>query len=215
MKVLFSIVCVAVAAVLGYIAEPSLRRDLDRFFEIPSADSDQAETSTKPQPTPAPAKPQPEPKPPVPKVTPEPAPEPEPVEPTPPTEVTPALEPEPSDHSTNPEPEPQKEPEPPAPEPTEETTNETEDTAAADGDAVIKIMQDSIRNGDIKEFKSDQVVEWKASGKETIDGENFDTGLVSYKAETIFGVKAIQAKALIKNGEVARWIWPKSGMEIH
>jgi hypothetical protein len=47
-----------------------------------------------------------------------------------------------------------------------------------------------------------------------VDGQPFQTGSVTYKAETIFGVKTIQAKALIKGGKVQRWIWPKSGMEI-
>ena len=45
-------------------------------------------------------------------------------------------------------------------------------------------------------------------------GSSFQTGTLNYKAETIFGVRTIQAKALISNGEVVRWIWPKSGMEI-
>jgi hypothetical protein len=79
---------------------------------------------------------------------------------------------------------------------------------------VVVIMQESIRDGQIKEFKFEQVLGWKAGEDETVDGEPFQTGLVSYKAETIFGVKTIQAKALIQNGKVARWIWPKSGMEI-
>jgi hypothetical protein len=75
-------------------------------------------------------------------------------------------------------------------------------------------MQESVRTGQIKEFTFDQVLAWKAEADETIDGETYQTGLASYKAETIFGVKTIQAKALIKNGKVQRWIWPKSGMEI-
>lgn len=75
-------------------------------------------------------------------------------------------------------------------------------------------MQESIRGGQIKEFRFDQVLGWKAGADETVDGEVFQTGTVSYKAETIFGVKTIQAKALIRDGKVQRWIWPKSGMEI-
>lgn len=75
-------------------------------------------------------------------------------------------------------------------------------------------MQESIRDGQIKEFRFEQVLNWKAGEKETVDGQDFQTGLISYKAETIFGVKTIQAKALIQNGKVLRWIWPKSGMEI-
>jgi hypothetical protein len=79
---------------------------------------------------------------------------------------------------------------------------------------VVKVMQESIRSGQIKEFTFDQVLGWEAGASESVDGEAFQTGNVSYKAETIFGVKTIQAKALIKEGKVHRWIWPKSGMEI-
>jgi hypothetical protein len=75
-------------------------------------------------------------------------------------------------------------------------------------------MQESVRDGQIKEFTFDQVLAWKAEADEIIDGETYQTGLASYKAETIFGVKTIQAKALIKGGKIQRWIWPKSGMEI-
>ena len=78
----------------------------------------------------------------------------------------------------------------------------------------VTIMQQIIRNGEIKEFTFDQVLGWKPEPTETVDGQEFQTGTVSYKAETIFGVKTIQAKALIKDGKVQRWIWPKSGMEI-
>jgi hypothetical protein len=79
---------------------------------------------------------------------------------------------------------------------------------------VVGLMQQSIKAAQIKEFTFDQVLEWAAAPDETIGGETYQTGLASYKAETIFGVKTIQAKALIKGGVVQRWIWPKSGMEI-
>ena len=75
-------------------------------------------------------------------------------------------------------------------------------------------MQENVRDGQIKEFTFDQVLAWKAEADEIIDGETYQTGLASYKAETIFGVKTIQAKALIKGGKIQRGIWPKSGMEI-
>jgi hypothetical protein len=79
---------------------------------------------------------------------------------------------------------------------------------------VVKVMQESIRAAQIKEFTFQQVLDWKAEADESVDGESYQTGLASYKAETIFGVKTIQAKALIKDGKVQRWIWPKSGMDI-
>lgn len=134
-----------------------------------------------------------------PPVTPAPVPEPEvPVDPAPMPEPTPTPEPEPT---PVPEPEPTPAPEPaPAP-------------AVAGGDPV-KAMQESVRTAQIKEFTFDQVLTWEAGPEEAVDGETYQTGLASYKAETIFGVKTIQAKALIKDGKVQRWIWPKSGMEI-
>jgi hypothetical protein len=102
---------------------------------------------------------------------------------------------------------------PPA-EPTPEPTPEPEPAAAGSGDHVA-IMKASIQAGEIKEFYFDQVLEWlPGEGTETIDGQVYQTGIASYKAETVFGVKTIQAKALIQGGKVVRWLWPKSGMEI-
>ena len=101
---------------------------------------------------------------------------------------------------------------PPAPE--SMPMPEAAPAAAAGSPDAVKAMQDSIKAAQIKEFTFDQVLEWKAEGDEIVDGETYQTGLASYKAETIFGVKTIQAKALIKGGKVQRWIWPKSGMEI-
>ncbi len=121
-------------------------------------------------------------------------------EPTPAVEPMPAKEPEVAT-------EPAKEPEPtPTPQPVV--------TAALSAEDIVKLMQESIRSGQIKEFTFDQVTGWKAGEEEELEGEKFQTGLAAYKAETIFGVKNIQAKALIQGGKVIRWIWPTSGLEI-
>lgn len=82
------------------------------------------------------------------------------------------------------------------------------------GAVLVKIMQTSIRNGQLKEFAFNQVRGWKPEANETVDGVLYQTGVAAYKAETVFGTKTILAKALIKNGKVARWIWPKSGIAI-
>ncbi len=127
-------------------------------------------------------------------------------EPAPVPEEAPAPAPEMADNTPAPEPAPMPQAEPePAPEP-----------AVPDGPVdVVAVMQSSIKDGQIKEFTFDQVTEWQATEEpETIDGDSYQTGLASYKAETVFGVKTIQAKALIKGGKVTRWLWPKSGMEI-
>ena len=152
---------------------------------------------------PTPEQPQPEPA-----VEIEPDPQPEPVtEPEPEPVTEPATEP-----AVQPEPEPATEPtaEPftePAPEP-------AVTPPPAQMMSPVGVMQQSIRSGQIKEFTVDQVQDWQAGPQETVDGQSYQTGTVTYRAETIFGVKTIQAKALIQNGRVVRWIWPKSGMEI-
>ena len=79
---------------------------------------------------------------------------------------------------------------------------------------VVKVMQESLRAGQIKEFTFDQVQEWKAEADETVLGEAFQTGSVSYNMDSIFGTKTVQAKAYIKGGKVQRWIWAKTGKEI-
>ena len=112
-------------------------------------------------------------------------------------------------------PEPAVTPEPtPPPEPAATSPAESAPTTEIASSDTVKIMQASIQAGQIKEFTFDQVVDWKQNPDEAADGEFYQIGLISYKAETIFGVKTILAKALIKGGKVQRWIWPKSGMEI-
>jgi hypothetical protein len=198
MNVVFPIFCVVAAGVAGYFLEPSLRptltgrtqvaivvQNLPEEEEVPAPPS----PAPKPEPTPAPA--------PAPK--PEPAPEPPPV-------VQQDPEPEPA-------PEPAPTPEPaPEPAPTPEPAPAAAATLSADD--IVKVMQESIKEKQVKEFAFEQVLGWKAGEEEEVDGVKYQTGQAAYKAETIFGVKTIQAKALIKEGKVAKWIWPNSGMEI-
>ena len=136
--------------------------------------------------------------------------------PEPPVAVAPEPAPTPTGESEEPSvtPEPTPAPEPaPAPEPNP-APEMTPPVAPAGNTDVVKAMQESVRAAQIKEFTFEQVLTWEAGAEESVDGETYQTGLASYKAETIFGVKTIQAKALLKGGKVLRWIWPKSGMEI-
>jgi hypothetical protein len=131
---------------------------------------------------------------------------------TPPVPPAPAPAPAPP-----PAPAPMPEPTPaPIPEATPEPapTSAPAAPAAAGSSDVVALMQKSIKAAQIKEFTFDQVLDWAAAPDEVVSGETYQTGVASYKAETIFGVKTIQAKALIKDGVLQRWIWPKSGMEI-
>jgi hypothetical protein len=102
----------------------------------------------------------------------------------------------------------------PEPMPVVEPTPAPAADAKLGDDEIIALMKDSIASGAVKEFTSDQVKGWKANGEETIDGTEYQTGLAAYEAATIFGVRPVQAKALIKDGKIERWVYAKSGMEI-
>ena len=199
MKFFFPILCVAAAGIAGYSLEPSMRPTLTGQAPAKAKALAEASDPAPPPVTPAPATPPP--------VTPPPVEPPAVVknDPEPPPVTPPPVEPPPV-AKTDPEP-PMEEPvAPPATPPTP--------AAALGPEDIVKLMQDSIRAKQVQEFTFDQVLGWKAGEEEEVDGEKYQTGVAAYKAETIFGVKTIQAKALIQGGEVKKWIWPNSGMEI-
>lgn len=102
-----------------------------------------------------------------------------------------------------------------APEPTPEPEVEAVAAPAELGEeAIIALMQESIAAGAINEFTSEQVKNWAFEGDETVDGTDYQVGVASYEAKTIFGKRVVKAKALIKGGKVERWVFAKSGMEI-
>lgn len=113
--------------------------------------------------------------------------------------------------------EPEPEPEPVAPEP---TPAEPAPIAAPTPTAPIgpvdpvKLMRESLQTNPVKEFSIGQVTTWSPGPEETIDGETFATGIISYETPTILGQKTMQAKALIKNGSIQKWTYTKSGIEI-
>ena len=122
----------------------------------------------------------------------------------------PAKAPSPAAPNATPEPKPAPEPAPtpePEPEPEPEPAN-------LNPEQIVAAMQESVKGGGIKEFKFEQVEGWKAGEEENVDGEMYQTGLAAYKAQTIFGEKTVQAKALIQKGKVVKWIYAKTGMEI-
>lgn len=208
MKTLLFLSGIAVAWVLGYMYEPSLRPSLigstakplpsmappqepeKDATPIPASSPVEAESVTVPQETPV-TIPEPQPTAQVKPVT--------PVE----HEPTASVEPEPTPQKAV-IPEPQKPAQPAKPVPTA-NTREVD---------VVKLMQSSIRKREISEFQYNDVVDWKQAPNETYQGSVFQVGIASYKAETVMGEKQILAKALIKDGKIVRWIWPKSGLQI-
>jgi hypothetical protein len=113
--------------------------------------------------------------------------------------------------------EPEPEPEPVAPEPTPvEPAPIAAPTPTAPIGPVdpVKLMRESLQTNPVKEFSIGQVTTWSPGPEETIDGETFATGIISYETPTILGQKSMQAKALIKNGSIQKWTYAKSGIEI-
>ncbi len=91
---------------------------------------------------------------------------------------------------------------------------EPEIASSLSPEKIVEAMQLSIRAGEIKEFTFDQVKSWEAGSDERIDGTKFQTGIVTYETETIFGMKEIKAKALIHQAEIMKWLFVNTGMQI-
>ena len=224
MKGTLAIFGLAVAGVAGYFMEPSMRYQLTGLApgEVVAKAGVVASAGDRKVAVPQPVVP-PETAPasvPVPAPVPEPAPVvvPEPLVPEPPAVAQVAPEPAVEGDGGSglvpgvavvpevpPAPQPEAEPEPAAPEPVAPPAGPVD---------VVAVMKKHIADGNIKEFTFQQVAGWKVGAEEVIDGETYQTGLIRYNAETIFGTKLIEAKALIRDGEVVKWIWPKSNMEI-
>lgn len=98
--------------------------------------------------------------------------------------------------------------------PAKETPAESTSGAPMNEEQIVKAMQSSFESGEIKEFASIKPTALKAATPETIEGVTYDIGIAEYEAETLLGMKSLQAKALIQNGKVVKWLSAKSGMEI-
>lgn len=83
-----------------------------------------------------------------------------------------------------------------------------------DPDGSVSIMRESIRSGQVKEIQLDNIDYWRWNGYEEIGGAGYWTGVVGYRANTIFGEINAEGKALIRNGRVVRWIYSGSEEEI-
>lgn len=197
MKFLFLLIVVIIAAAAGYLVEPSMRMQLtgkpaDLVIAKPKPKQEVDEAPFERNPV---------------------------VPATPPAVVTPPAPVVPSDTEEV----DFDQPVTPAPTtPTPPVVTEVPDppvvqpvTPPAQTGDVVAVMKASIASGQISKFTAAQVLEWNAgTGSETIDGQVYQTGNVTYQAETPFGAKHLQAKALIKDGKVVRWISPKSGIQI-
>lgn len=222
MKILITLGILAGSTLAGYLSEPMLRAHFTALSEsapaIEEPPASEAEVSATPAseiPPPENAEasdPLPAPETPVAEEaavqeSPEAALDPDTPMPDAASKDTAPVEPEPV-----PAPQTTGEPESPAVEP----ASESPPVITLTENEILELMKNSLGSGELKEFSLEQVdaSTWQAGEEQEIDGIVYQTGTVSYTAETIFGERLIQAKALIQNGMIKRWIWPVSGVEI-
>lgn len=67
-------------------------------------------------------------------------------------------------------------------------------------------MKESIRSGGAGMFQLEAAESWRWSGKESVDGVEYDTGLVMMVSESAFGSTKREIKALLQAGKVVRWV---------
>ena len=117
---------------------------------------------------------------------------------------------------------PKQEPEPvPTPEPVIEPVIEPEPEEPKEEPVVrlseselIDILKASVKAGDVNEFEFSQVISWKEADEELIGSDTFQVGMVTYKADTIFDEQQLDAKAIIKDGKVVKWLWPTTNTQM-
>ena len=129
-------------------------------------------------------------------------------EPPPQAGAEPIADPEPTPEIERPtEPEPPTETEPPA-------VVEIPALPAPTDNEIRQIMYESVQKAEIDHFTIGQITQWKNFGEEQIDGVSYRFGLIDYRQQTIFGEREVEAKALIRDGKVEKWIWTSNGMRI-
>jgi hypothetical protein len=224
----------AIAGLIGYFCEPALRPVLTPEAKTPAkpvappavvepapekpvppvvAEPEPPKTEPQAEPTPAPTPPVEEPAP----VAPEPAPvaEPEvPSESETPAEPAPAQPEETKPEESVPAPSGKMELPPVKPLALEPPAPITPSPETAETSPVIVAMQESFQNDGLREFTEATPTRWQAGTDETVGGETYQTGLLDYLAQTPFGGKAMQVKALLQDGKVVKWVSVTSGKEL-
>ncbi|MDB4295204.1 hypothetical protein N9916_00185 [Akkermansiaceae bacterium] len=79
---------------------------------------------------------------------------------------------------------------------------------------LLRIIHESLRRKEIKELTLEEVREWKASPDRIKDEVTYQTGVVTYDADTIFGERKVSLQAWIKDGKVHQWTFLRSGIPV-
>lgn len=83
-----------------------------------------------------------------------------------------------------------------------------------DSASIVALLKASVTAGQVTEFEATQVVSWNGGEPLVLNGQTYQTGLVTFKAETILGMQEHDAIALIENGAVTKWMWAKTKLEM-
>ena len=77
-------------------------------------------------------------------------------------------------------------------------------------DGTVPVMVRSMEAGEVKEIRKDIITYWGRVYYGKVGGEPYWIGRVDYTANSIFGIFPTQAKALIRNNRVIKWIYAGS-----
>ena len=81
----------------------------------------------------------------------------------------------------------------------------------SDPDKNVALMKESVAGGAVEGLTVEKVKNWRSTGYEEIDGVGYQTGTAVFDKQTYFGEFETEAKALIRNGKVERWVLPGVG----
>ena len=83
-----------------------------------------------------------------------------------------------------------------------------EGVPATEADRNLALMRESVAAGALEGVTPGQVKAWRWVGFEEIEGVGYQTGVAVVTKQTYFGEYETEAKALIRNGKVERWVLP-------
>ncbi len=86
-----------------------------------------------------------------------------------------------------------------------------DDKPIQDKDGSYPILVDSMKASEVTEVKMDNIKKWGDVKRETVGGQEYWVVGLVFEATTPFGKFEQDAKALVKNQRVAKWIYAGSG----
>lgn len=79
---------------------------------------------------------------------------------------------------------------------------------------ILACIKASVQGERVSEFTADQVSTWEVVEDMEFDGQTYQVGSVTVEEQTILGPQTNKAIALIEDGEVVKWLWAKTKLEV-